>query len=471
MRLILPNQLFYQDYKEEITLIEHPRYFTEHNFHRQKLVLHRASMKKFQKETENAKTYINYNDNLEQPFKENEQIKVYRPEDRKLRKWLQKQSQKHNTQLILEESPLFLTEMNWNKKYFENNKYFQLSYYKEQRKRLDILVDEDNEPVGGKWSYDPENRKKMPEDHTPPEIPRYSSEEVENAKKYVEKHFPDNPGSLEDFIYPVSRSQALDNLNHFLENRMENFGKYQDAIDKDLDFGYHSLLSPSLNIGLLTPEEVIEKTLEKHEEHDYPLNSLEGFLRQIIGWREFVRALYHLEPDMKQQNFFNAENNLPEEFYTGETGLLPFDQAVNRVNRNAYTHHIERLMVLGNLMLLLEIDPDEVHKWFMEMFIDSYDWVMTPNIYGMSQYSYPEMMTKPYISSSNYIQKMSNYEGGEWEDYWDGLYWNFIQKHEEKLSDIHRMSFMTSTLNRMNDKTVENHLENAEEFKNKLELK
>jgi len=200
------------------------------------------------------------------------------------------------------------------------------------------------------------------------------------------------------------------------------------------------------------------------------MNSLEGFLRQIIGWREFIRSMYQLYPEMKEENFFEVDNKIPKEFYSGKTGLPPVDYAINHAKENAYCHHIERLMVLSNTMLLLEVDPEEVYDWFMEMFIDSYEWVMAPNVYGMGQYAWPEMMTKPYISSSNYINKMSHYEAGDWEEKWDGLYWNFILEHEDKISDINRMGFMTSTLNRMNNKTVKKHKENAEMFKNNLNL-
>ena len=468
-RLIFPHQLFRENYDEELVVVEHPRFFTDYNFHKQKLVLHRASMKNFQEEESKVTEYIEYDEDFDRVFRENEKITIYRPEDQKLREWVQRKAQEHEVKLKIEESPMFLTSMEKNREYFEDKSYYQLSYYKMQRERLDILINDEGKPVGGKWSYDPENREKMPEDHEPPRIPEFNSTEVKEAKNYVRENFPDNPGNLKNFKYPISRKQALENLEDFLENRLKNFGKYQDAIDKDLDYGYHSLLSPTLNTGLIMPKEVIQKTLEKHEEHEYPLNSLEGFLRQIIGWREFIRALYHLEPEMKQNNHWNAENSISRKFYTAQTELPPVDQAIQRTLDNAYTHHIERLMVLGNMMLLLEINPDEVHTWFMEMFIDSYDWVMTPNVYGMSQYSYTEMMTKPYISSSNYIQKMSNYKDGEWKKYWDGLYWNFISKHEEKISDINRMSFMTSTLERMNDETVEEHLENAKEFRRKLE--
>ncbi|MDY6773582.1 MAG: cryptochrome/photolyase family protein, partial [Candidatus Nanohaloarchaea archaeon] len=267
-------------------------------------------------------------------------------------------------------------------------------------------------PVGGKWSFDPENREKMPESLETPEIPRFSSEHVEEAKEYVEENFAGNPGKLKDFYWPVTREQALENLEDFLENRMEKFGKYQDALDRNLRFGFHSLLSSSLNIGLITPGEVVDKTLVYHERKDYPMNSLEGFLRQVMGWREFIRALYELEPGMRDSNFWDADNPMPDEFYTGETGLPPLNVSIDNAKTNAYCHHIERLMVLGNVMLLLEIDVDKVYNWFMEMFIDSYEWVTVPNIYGMSQYAWEDMMTKPYISSSNYIRKMSNYRAG-----------------------------------------------------------
>ena len=468
--IILPNQLFPEQLEtEDKYLVEEPKYFTDKKFHKQKLVLHRASMKAYNEKLDaDYVEFDNASTRLEEIFVKEDEIRMFDPVDHGLREKYRGLANEFDTEIVFLKSPGFFVSRSWNKNYFEDNSYFQLSYYKEMRKKFDVLVDENNKPVGGKWSFDPENRKKLPEDIEKPEIPQFSSEKVDEAKKYVEENFPDNPGNLDDFFWPTTRKQALENLEDFLENRLEKFGDYQDAIDSDLKFGFHSLLSSSINIGLLTPEEVIEKTLEKHEEHDYPMNSLEGFIRQILGWREFIRALYELEPEMTKNNFFDANNEMPEEFYTGNTDLPPVDDSIQHALDHAYCHHIERLMVLGNVMLLLEIDPDKVYNWFMELFIDSYEWVMVPNIYGMSQYAYEEMMTKPYISSSNYINKMSHYEGGEWEDAWTGLYWNFIKEHEDKISDIQRMSFMTSTLDRMNDETVEEHIENADNFKEEL---
>ena len=465
--IILPNQLFTEPVDEEKKyLIEHSRYFTDFSFHKQKIVLHRASMKAYNEEV--CAEYIEFDQNIARIFEEEDIIKLYDPVDHKVRNQLEMLASKYDTRLEFKETQGFIASMEFNENYFSEHEYFQLNYYKQMRKRNDVLIDNKGNPVGGKWSFDPENRKKMPQDIKKPEIPQFSSEHVEEAKKYVSNHFEDNPGEVEGFFWPITREQALENLNDFLENRLENFGDYQDSLDSDLKFGFHSLLSSSINIGLITPEEVVNKTLDKHEEYDYPMNSIEGFIRQILGWREFIRAMYELEPDMREANFWDANNSMPDEFYTGNIGLPPVDDAIGNALENAYCHHIERLMVLGNVMLLLEIDPDEVYEWFMEMFIDSYDWVMVPNIYGMSQYAYENMMTKPYISSSNYINKMSHYEGGEWEDYWGGLYWNFINQHEDKISNIHRMSFMNSTLNRMNEDTIKEHLENADRFKENL---
>jgi deoxyribodipyrimidine photolyase-related protein len=467
MILLLPNQLFPKEKipENELTLIEHPKFFTDKDFHKQKLILHKASMTAYQER--NDTEYIGLEEDYEKVFRENNEVITFDPVDHEILEEFKGLAEENNVDLKVQESSNFLASRKFNRDYFKDNRIFQLDYYKKMRKKHDILMTDDG-PEGGKWSFDQENRKKMPQDMETPEIPKFSSEYVEDAKAWVEENFSDNPGKVENFFWPTTRDQALEMLDDFLENRMEKFGDYQDAFEKDLEFGFHALTSSSINTGLLNPEEVVERTLAAHEEKDYPMNSLEGFLRQIVGWREFIRAMYQIHPEMRDENFWDIDNEMPEEFYTGETGLPPVDYAIQHADENAYCHHIERLMVLSNSMLLLEIHPEEVYDWFMEMFIDSYEWVMVPNVYGMGQYAWPDMMTKPYISSSNYINKMSHYTGGEWENHWDGLYWNFINKHEDKISDIHRMSFMTSTLNRMNEDTVEKHVENAKEFKDKL---
>ncbi|MDY6788592.1 MAG: cryptochrome/photolyase family protein, partial [Candidatus Nanohaloarchaea archaeon] len=258
--LILPNQLFPEPVEaDDKYLFEHPRYFTDFDFHKKKLVLHRASMKAYAEE--HQVEYLEYHQDLEQVFREEGEIKMYDPVDHRVRGELKELADKNDVELDFRQSPGFIASMKFNREYFSDHEYFQLSYYKTMRKRFDILVDEEGKPEGGKWSFDPENRERLPEDVQKPEIPRFSSSHIEEAKGYVEENFPDNPGKTDDFFWSVTRSQALENLEDFLENRLANFGDYQDAIDSDLKFGFHSLLSASLNIGLITPGEVVEKTL------------------------------------------------------------------------------------------------------------------------------------------------------------------------------------------------------------------
>lgn len=473
--LLLPNQLFEEAMEldqDTVYLVEDDRFFHQFDYHVKKLMLHRASMKAFEQRLDNGGfnvRYIEHDESLERAFEEQDRIEMFDPVDHEVANRLGELAAEKEVELETMETPMFMSSMEWNRKYFEENEYYHLEYYKEQRRRFDVLVDAEGDPEGGKWSFDPENRKKLPEEEETPDMPEHGSEYVEKAKEYVERNFPENPGEIDCFFYPVTHENARQNLHNFLVERMGKFGPYQDAIDRDLKFGFHSLLSSSINTGLLTPREVVDTALEHHEERDYPLNSLEGFLRQILGWREYIRALYELEgEEMRSRNFFDNNNSLPEEFYTAETGLPPVDVSIENVLQNAYGHHIERLMVLSNIMLLLEIEPDQVYDWFQELFIDAYDWVMVPNVYGMGQYADPRIMTKPYISSANYIKKMSHYDGGDWEDWWGGLYWRFLDEHREKLEDNHRMAMMLSTLERMNDSTVEEKREKAEEYMGKI---
>ncbi|MGD9578858.1 MAG: cryptochrome/photolyase family protein, partial [Syntrophorhabdus sp.] len=333
---------------------------------------------------------------------------------------------------------------------------------------LDIMLNK-GKPEGGRWTFDTENRSPLPASVSIP-LPVFpeSNVYVNEAKKYVQQNFTHNPGDTSFFFYPVTHDEAVSWLHDFLEKRLVYFGKYQDAIHKEHSILFHALLSPALNIGLLTPDEIMTETFSFAQAHKgkIPPNSLEGFIRQIIGWREFVRAVYCLEGDrQRKKNFWGHTRRLPKSLYTGTTGIEPIDTTISRLSSSAYTHHIERLMVLGNLMLLCEIDPDEVYRWFMEMFIDSYDWVMVPNVYGMSQYADGGLMvTKPYISSSKYILRMSNYRKGPWCDTWDALYWNFINKHRSVFRKNPRMGFMVSAFDRMSADRQKTHLSRAEDF-------
>ncbi len=475
--LILPNQLF-QKIKtmelEKIILYEAAEYFTKYNYNQKKIVLHRASMQDFYHELKEnlKKTEINYFDytaELKEIIKNFETLTIFDPINKDIKNRIKETAAAEKIELTILESPNFLTFTELNAEYFEENNFFQHKYYQMQRKRLKILLDEKDKPLGGKWSFDSKNRKKFPKDIEIPELPQFENDYLDQAKQYTAENFADNPGNLDDFIYPVNRREAKELLDNFVENKLEHFGKYQDGFEKEIVFGFHSLISSSLNIGLLNPAEVIEAVVDYYHNNQIEIASVEGFIRQIIGWREYVRALYQLESEkMRKSDFFNHNRDFPEEFYQAESGIEVLDDSIKKAADCAYTHHIERLMVLGNFFLLTELDKDQVFKWFMEMFIDAYDWVMFANVYGMSQYSYPEMMTKPYISSSNYILKMSHYKKGEWAEIWDGLYWHFIDKNRDKFADNPRMSLMLSILDRMDQEKLQQHKEIAENYLSKL---
>ena len=245
----------------------------------------------------------------------------------------------------------------------------------------------------------------------------------------------------------------------------------EDAIVVKESILHHSLLSPLINVGLLTPQEVVSESVLYAEKNEVPMNSAEGFIRQIIGWREFIRGIYECKGSFSRtRNFWGFNRRIPKSFYTGTTGIAPVDQTIKKVLKTGYCHHIERLMVLGNFMLLCEFDPDEVYRWFMELFIDAYDWVMVPNVYGMSQFSDGGVFaTKPYVSGSNYLKKMSDYASGEWMAVWDGLFWRFIDQHQDFFKGNPRTSMLFYSYQRMAVEKRETHLERAEIYLKSLD--
>lgn len=330
--------------------------------------------------------------------------------------------------------------------------YRMASFYQKGRKRLGLLMDEDNKPAGGKWSYDEDNRKKIPKNTLipallQPEVSRHHSD----VTNLIFNEFPDHPGTLEKIWFPVNRKGALKQLNQFLKVRFENFGRYEDAMLEGENFLFHSCISPFLNIGLLTPKEVINKSVSYAEKHSIPLNSLEGFIRQIIGWREFVRGIYQEEGQNQiKSNYWNNKKKLAPSWYDGTTGIAPLDDCIKTTIKDGYIHHIPRLMVISNIMNLSGVDPKEIYKWFMEMYIDSSEWVMVPNVFGMATYADGGLMsTKPYTCGSNYILKMSNYKRGDWCDTLDGLYWSFTESNREFYQSNPRLSLLTRSLDRL----------------------
>ncbi len=477
--LVYPHQLWENNpavsRSNLVVLVEDPLFFSQYNFHCQKLVLHRASMSEFAanckrlgKEVLRIESHqIASSGDIGSILKKRQVEKVLAidPTDSWLKTRVSHGCASADIAIEWLEDSAFLTPVDVMQRWAEDRQHYHFTdFYMQQRKRLGLLLDAKGKPLGGKWTFDTENRKKLPKDIIVPKMASpVDRASVVEAKTYVAKRFPNAIGQLQDFIYPVTYEDAKSWLHEFVEARLAQFGDYEDAISPSETFVFHGVLTPMLNIGLLTPQQIIEAVLEKCDE--VSLNSLEGFLRQVIGWREFVRLVYiHAGSRQRTRNSWGLSRTLPASFYDGTTGIVPFDRSIQRTLKHAYCHHIERLMVLGNFMLLCDIGPNSVYQWFMEMFIDSYDWVMVPNVYGMSQHADGGLMTtKPYISGSSYILKMSNYPKGPWSEIWDALYWRFVDRERKFFSENPRMRVMVGQLDRMGNK-LDHHRSIAERF-------
>jgi len=484
--LIFPHQLFahhpaLEDAPDRIALIEDPLFFGDSQypmtFHKQKLWLHRASMTRYRARLEkdhDAVELVSYqadktilkdciarlaNDGVTT-------LLACDPVDYTLEKRLRVYAKDHDLDLRLYAPPMFLNTKGQNQEWrSEQKRWFIAEFYKFQRRRLNVLMD-GNDPVQGKWSFDEDNRKKVPKklQGQVPQIWPIEPDDTDNAaRQSVLDQFPGHYGSLDNLIWPTSHAAAADWLDKFLHERFELFGPYEDAILKGENLLWHSAITPMLNIGVLTPQQVLDATLKHMKSHDIPLNSSEGFIRQIIGWREFMRATYEdLGVKMRTTNHWNHTRKMPESFWTGTTGIAPIDDTIKRVLETGYCHHIERLMVLGGFMFLCEFDPDDIYRWFMEMFVDAYDWVMVTNAYAMSQNADGGLITtKPYFSGSAYVKKMGNHPKGDWCETWDGLYWRWIWQHADALEKNPRWAMMVSMVRKMDEGKRDGHLNTA----------
>ena len=357
-----------------------------------------------------------------------------------------------NLQQQVMPSPMFLTPRETFAAWRESQKTPRMvEFYKWQRRRLALLIDDAGKPTGGRWSFDTDNRNRLPPSVEVPELPQPApNPHVEAIKKLVAERFSQHPGSTDNYALPSTRPAALQWLQDFLEQRFMSFGRYEDALTTRSDAVFHSVLSPLLNIGLLTPQETIDAALAFAEDEEVELNNLEGFVRQIIGWREFMFGIYCTDGKaMKEGNFWNHHRRMHADWYDGTTGMLPLDAVIAKANRIGWAHHIERLMVAGNMMLLAEIHPDDVYRWFMELFVDSAEWVMIPNVYGMALFADGgTITTKPYVCGSNYLRKMGDYENGDWNTTLDGLFWRFIATHRPFFEQQPRLRMLCGHLDR-----------------------
>ncbi|ETX29932.1 cryptochrome/photolyase family protein [Roseivivax isoporae] len=353
-------------------------------------------------------------------------------------------------------------------------------FYREMRRETGYLM-EGGEPAGGKWNYDHDNRKPAPDgiDFGGP-MQFAPDDEVEAVLDLVERRFGNSFGEVRPFWFATDRGQARRALSHFVKNALANFGDFQDAMMDDERFLYHSVISGYMNIGLLDPREVCDAVEEVWKSGDVPLNAAEGFIRQVIGWREYMRGIYfHEGPDYPRRNRLNHQRKLPDLYWGGETHMRCLSKAVAQTREEAYAHHIQRLMVTGNFALLAGIDPAEVEEWYMCVYFDAFEWVTAPNTVGMSQFADGGIIaSKPYVSSGSYIDRMSDYCGachyrvkdktGERACPFNLLYWHFMDRHRDRFEGNPRMAQMYATWDRMKDDRKETVLKEAEAFLDRL---
>lgn len=403
-------------------------------------------------------SYLKQNNILVEHFEDESYLEIYKNEEvfvyELFDNYLEKKVYKNFSNITTLKNPNFINPNDKNK--------FLHKFYINRRKELDIFM-QNGKPLFDKYSFDEDNRKKLPKDIKIPPTLAFENEFVKEALSYCKKF--KSIGVCKNFYYPTTFDEASLQLEYFVKEKFENFGSFQDAITKDENqyFLFHSNISSSLNIGLIDLNELIEKIINSNA----PYNAKEGFIRQIIGWREFMLRVYEDNGIMlRNSNFFEFKNPMPQKILEAKSSIKILDDAIKKLNLTAYNHHIERLMILGNIFLLLEIKPNDVYEFFMKNYIDAYDWVMVGNVYGMSGFSDGgSITTKPYIASSNYLLKMSDYNKNEsWCKILDALYWRFLHKYFHKFSSNSRMKMQIALLNKMPKEKLKNHLKTADEF-------
>lgn len=441
--------------------------------HPKKIALWFATMRHFAEDLRNKGvnvSYVNFNDplnthNLSEEVKRAtrdlhiQKIIVTEPSEYHFQETIKLWKKSLNVDLEIRTDDRFLCSIEDFKKWASTKKELRMEYfYRNMRKKYNILMEPNGEPIGGLWNYDKENRKPPSSDIFPVRrISHKKSDILKNVLELVHNNFKDHFGDLNPFYYAVTSDQALLELDHFIDEILPNFGDYQDAMLHGNAYLYHSLLSSYINIGLLLPLEVCQKAELAYRNHKVSLNSVEGFIRQILGWREFVRGIYWLKmPEYKELNALDARKPLPK-FYWGEkTHMMCISEAVSHTKIHAYSHHIQRLMVTGNFALLAGLDVKQVQEWYLAVYSDAYEWVEMPNTLGMALFGDGGIVaSKPYAASGQYINKMSNFckqcqydvkdMTGSKACPFNALYWNFLQQHRDLFAKNPRLSFMYAT--------------------------
>jgi deoxyribodipyrimidine photolyase-related protein len=461
-------------------------------FHKQKLALVYSAMRHFKLELERAGFLVDYQSctnwiagiraHLER-FP-GATLSVMQPADHGVDAQLRHMIETHGGRLEVVENELWLSSEADFDAFAKGKKSLRMEFfYRKMREKTGWLMDADG-PLGGVWNLDSENRETPPAGHRFPEQLEFETDTITlETLAWVEAHFPENFGSLEKFNWPVTRDQALLALEHFLEHRLALFGPFEDAMVEGERQLYHSLISPALNLGLLTPPEVCERALEYAGDpnNKVPLSSVEGFIRQILGWREFMRHVYRSKmPAFREENRLGHTASLPGFYWNGKTTMRCLEQSVTQVLETGHTHHIQRLMVLGNFALIAGVRPQLINDWFLFAYVDAFDWVVSPNVIGMSQYAdLGSFTSKPYASGGAYISRMSNHcracrynpkkSVGEDACPFSSLYWDFLDRHAATFAKNQRMSMILAAWKKRDPEDKQAILERASEVKSLLE--
>ncbi len=459
--------------------------------HKQKIVLVLTAMRHFANRLRDEAAHIDYvklNDpsnsgsftgELERAIKQHrpDKVVVTEPGEWRVLEMMQSWETEFGIPVEIREDDRFLASLAEFNQWAEGRKSLRMEFfYREMRRKTGwLMVGKD--PEGGQWNYDASNRKKIPKNLPLPPRERFAPDETtQEVINLVKEKFGDHFGDVEPFGWAVTRPDALEALDHFIAVCLPQFGDYQDAMQTEQDFLFHSVISPYINIGLLEPREVCEAAIAAYYAEKAPLAAVEGFVRQILGWREYVRGIYWLKmPEYKETNFLDAKRPLPEFYWTAETDLHCLADTIRATKQNGYAHHIQRLMITGNFALLTGIDPDLVNEWYMIVYADAFEWVELPNTHGMALHADGGYLgSKPYAASGSYINKMSNYcascayspkvKLGDGACPFNYLYWYFLIQNGDKLSKNPRMGMPYRTLAKMAPEKRNEIVENAERF-------
>jgi len=492
LRLILGDQLntnhsWFEKVEDEVYyLMMEMRQETDYvNHHIQKVIGFFAAMRQFAEhlksngheviyyKIDESKNKQNLTDNLNELIEKQhfERFEYISPDEYRLDEQLKEFCKTLPFSFEVFSAEHFYTKRHDLANFFSGKKqYLMENFYRDMRKKHNILMVA-GQPEGGKWNYDKNNRNKWKGEV---KIPPYKwfNNNVDEIISAIEKENIKTFGRFSDttFNYPITRIQALDQLKYFCENLLIHFGTYQDAMHTDEEYLFHSRLSFAMNLKLISPKDIVTTVMNYYRKHgdDIDISQIEGFIRQIIGWREYMRGMYWaFMPEYKTLNALNNHNKLPDFFWTGNTKMNCLNQTINNSLDNGYAHHIQRLMITGNYALLTETNPDEVDDWYLGIYVDAIEWVQLTNTRGMSQFADGgKIATKPYVSSGSYINKMSNYCTGCYYNHkkkveedacpFNSLYWNFLDNKREQLNSNFRMKMMYSLLNKMNSENLQN---------------